>query len=213
MPIWKMIEVSRGKMADNTRFMAKVTRRESARPMYAAVVDGMDQSIGRVDTLDSEGLTDNTIVLFFSDNGGAVYAIGGADNAPLRGGKGDTFEGGIRVVATMRWPEKIAPGGKVDLDNVGDGRFPHCWPLRGLSLRRATALTDVIYSRPLLMVKTLRARIFCSSSPSRPLKTPLTSPHLTTSGSWSSASRQGLHRLRSAIFFSISMQTQMSTRT
>ena len=106
---------SRSKMADNTRFMAKVTRRESARPMYAAVVDGMDQSIGRVlDTLDAEGLTDNTIVLFFSDNGGAVYAIGGADNAPLRGGKGDTFEGGIRVVATMRWPTKIAPGGKVD---------------------------------------------------------------------------------------------------
>ena len=106
---------SRSKMADNTRFMAKVTRRASARPMYAAVVDGMDQSIGRVlDTLDAEGLTDNTIVLFFSDNGGAVYAIGGADNAPLRGGKGDTFEGGIRVVATMRWPEKIAAGGKVD---------------------------------------------------------------------------------------------------
>ena len=106
---------SRSKMADNTRFMAKLTRRERARPMYAAVVDGMDRSIGRVlDTLDAEGLTDNTIVLFFSDNGGAVYAIGGADNAPLRGGKGDTFEGGIRVVATMRWPEKIAAGGKVD---------------------------------------------------------------------------------------------------
>lgn len=106
---------SRSKMADNTRFMAKLTRRESARPMYAAVVDGMDRSIGRVlDTLDAEGLAENTIVLFFSDNGGAVYAIGGADNAPLRGGKGDTFEGGIRVVATMRWPEKIAAGGKVD---------------------------------------------------------------------------------------------------
>jgi len=106
---------SRSKMADNTRFMAKLTRRESARPMYAAVVDGMDRSIGRVlDTLDAEGLAENTIVLFFSDNGGAVYAIGGADNAPLRGGKGDTFEGGIRVVATMRWPEKIGAGGKVD---------------------------------------------------------------------------------------------------
>ena len=106
---------SRSKMADNTRFMAKLTRRESARPMYAAVVDGMDRSIGRVlDTLDAEGLAKNTIVLFFSDNGGAVYAIGGADNAPLRGGKGDTFEGGIRVVATMRWPEKIGAGGKVD---------------------------------------------------------------------------------------------------
>ena len=83
---------SRSKMADNTRFMAKVTRRECA----AHVCRGSrwhGSSIGRVlDTLDAEGLTDNTIVLFFSDNGGAVYAIGGADNAPLRGGKGDTFE-------------------------------------------------------------------------------------------------------------------------
>ena len=106
---------SRSKMADSTRFMAKVTGRTSARPMYAAVVDAMDQAIGRVlDTLDREGLADNTIVLFFSDNGGAVYAIGGADNAPLRGGKGDTFEGGIRVVAPMRWPEKIPMGSRVD---------------------------------------------------------------------------------------------------
>ena len=106
---------SRSKMADSTRFMAKVTGRTSARPMYAAVVDAMDQAIGRVlDTLDREGLADNTIVLFFSDNGGAVYAIGGADNAPLRGGKGDTFEGGIRVVAAMRWPEKIPMGSRVD---------------------------------------------------------------------------------------------------
>ena len=106
---------SRSKMADSTRFMAKVTGRTSARPMYAAVVDAMDQAIGRVlNTLDREGLADNTIVLFFSDNGGAVYAIGGADNAPLRGGKGDTFEGGIRVVAAMRWPEKIPMGSRVD---------------------------------------------------------------------------------------------------
>lgn len=106
---------SRSKTADSTRFMAKITGGDSARSIYAAVVDGMDQAIGRVlNTLDDQGLADNTIVLFFSDNGGAVYAIGGADNAPLRGGKGDTFEGGIRVVAAMRWPEKIPAGGSVD---------------------------------------------------------------------------------------------------
>jgi arylsulfatase A-like enzyme len=102
-------------MADNTRLMARIMGRDSARPVYAAVVDGMDQAIGRVlETLDKEGLADNTIVLFFSDNGGAVYAIGGADNAPLRGGKGDAFEGGIRVVATVRWPDQISAGSRVD---------------------------------------------------------------------------------------------------
>ena len=52
----------------------------------------------------------NTIVLFFSDNGGAAYATGGADNVPLRGGKGDTFEGGIRVVSVMRWPAVLEAG-------------------------------------------------------------------------------------------------------
>jgi arylsulfatase A-like enzyme len=102
---------ARAKQTDNTRRIAKLLLQESARPMYAAVVDAMDQAIGQVlATLDREGIADNTIVLFFSDNGGAAYSVGGADNAPLRGGKGETFEGGIRVVAALRWPQAIEPG-------------------------------------------------------------------------------------------------------
>ena len=103
---------ARSQQTDFTRRISKLLLRPSARPMYAAVVDGMDQAIGRVlDTLDEEAIADNTIVLFFSDNGGAAYSIGGADNAPLRGGKGETFEGGIRAVALMRWPAQL-PGGE-----------------------------------------------------------------------------------------------------
>ena len=106
---------ARSKNSDQTRLISKLQRRPSARPMYAAVVDGMDQAIGQVlDTLDDEGIADNTLVLFFSDNGGAAYATGGADNVPLRGGKGETFEGVIRVVASLRWPAQIRAGGKVD---------------------------------------------------------------------------------------------------
>mgnify|MGYP001208963308 FL=1 len=102
---------ARSNQTDSTRRISKMLMRESARPMYAAVVDGMDQAIGQVlNTLDEEGLSDNTIVLFFSDNGGAAYSYGGADNAPLRGGKGETFEGGIRVVSLMRWPDKLQGG-------------------------------------------------------------------------------------------------------
>jgi arylsulfatase A-like enzyme len=83
--------------------------------MYAAVVDAMDQAIGRVlQTLDDEELAENTIVLFFSDNGGAAYALGGADNVPLRGGKGETFEGGIRVVSLMRWPAQLEAGSRME---------------------------------------------------------------------------------------------------
>jgi len=102
--------------------MSKILLQPSARPMYAAVTDGMDQAIGQVlDTLDEEGLTDNTIVLFHSDNGGASYSVGGADNVPLRGGKGDAYEGGIRVVSVMRWPEKIKPNTKLtDIMTVMD---------------------------------------------------------------------------------------------
>jgi arylsulfatase A-like enzyme len=75
----------------------------------------MDQAIGRVlQTLDDEDLAENTIVLFFSDNGGAAYALGGADNVPLRGGKGETFEGGTRVVSMMRWPGRIESGTRMD---------------------------------------------------------------------------------------------------
>ncbi|MEP5765241.1 MAG: sulfatase-like hydrolase/transferase, partial [Halieaceae bacterium] len=106
---------ARSTQTDQTRLISKLMLLPSARPMYAAVVDGMDQAIGRVlDTLDEQGIADNTIVLFFSDNGGAAYSVGGADNVPLRGGKGETFEGGIRVVASMRWPDQLRAGGKLD---------------------------------------------------------------------------------------------------
>jgi len=109
------LKPARSKHTDQTRRISKLLMRPSARPVYAAVVDAMDQAIGRVlDTLDKEGIADNTIVLFFSDNGGAAYAPGGADNVPLRGGKGETFEGGIRVVSVMRWPAKIPGGQKMD---------------------------------------------------------------------------------------------------
>ena len=108
-------EPSRARQTDQTRMLSKLMMRPSARPVYAAVVDGMDQAIGEVlATLDQQGISDNTIVLFFSDNGGAAYASGGADNVPLRGGKGETFEGGIRVVSVMRWPEGIQAGSKMD---------------------------------------------------------------------------------------------------
>lgn len=107
-------EMSRSKNSDETRKLMKYLGQSSARPIYSAVVEGMDRSIGQVlAVLEDEGISENTIVLFFSDNGGAVYAGGGAYNAPLRGGKGDTFEGGIRVVATLRWPAKLDAGAKL----------------------------------------------------------------------------------------------------
>lgn len=109
--------------------------------MYAAVVDGMDQAIGRVlKTLDDEGIAENTIVLFFSDNGGAAYSVGGADNVPLRGGKGEAFEGGIRVVAVMRWPGKIAGGKKMNQIMTVMDVFPTLAEAAGVAARNTFRL-------------------------------------------------------------------------
>lgn len=80
-----------------------------------AMVEVMDDGIARLDaTLEELGLAENTIVLFTSDNGpylGDVYGVS-ADrfNYGLRGAKHDVFEGGIRVPAIVRWPDRIAGG-------------------------------------------------------------------------------------------------------
>ena len=135
------LEPARSKGTDGTRLMAKLLLRPSARPMYAAVVDALDQAIGRVlDTLDDEGIAENTIVLFFSDNGGAAYSVGGADNAPLRGGKGDTFEGGIRVVSLLRWPGKVAAGAKMDQIMTAMDVFPTLASAAGIKTRNRRSL-------------------------------------------------------------------------
>ncbi len=130
------LKPSRAKGTDMTRRISKLMMMPSARPMYAAVVDAMDQAIGRVlDTLDDEGIAENTIVLFFSDNGGAAYSYGGADNVPLRGGKGETFEGGIRVVSLMRWPGALEPGGQMEQIMTVMDVFPTLAEAAGIETR------------------------------------------------------------------------------
>lgn len=89
-------------------------------PIYAAMVEDMDTSIGRIlDKLDELKLTENTIVVFASDNGGLqkIYTRVGevvSTNAPLRDEKGTLYEGGIRVPLIVRWPGKVQPGTECD---------------------------------------------------------------------------------------------------
>jgi arylsulfatase A len=81
------------------------------------MIHSLDESVGRiVDKLDELGLSENTVVLFISDNGGLTQRYGKidgiADNYPLRRGKGSAYEGGVRVPMVVRWPGVVQAGSR-----------------------------------------------------------------------------------------------------
>ena len=85
------------------------------RYVYAEMVTDMDAAIGEViDTLKAEGIYENTILIFSSDNGGAPIFATKNTNTPFRGGKSTALEGGIRVPGLISWPDKLKSGQKLD---------------------------------------------------------------------------------------------------
>lgn len=117
------------------------------KPKYAAMVEAIDESVGRVlDHLDERGLDENTIVFFFSDNGGSG---GSTTMAPLRGAKGMLYEGGIREPLIATWPGRIPPGGENDEVVLGSDLFPTFCELAGVAVWDRWAL-DGLSLHPLL---------------------------------------------------------------
>lgn len=100
-----------GPIIPNQRFRGK-----SGIGTYGDFVLELDWSVGRIlDTLDTLGLTENTLVLFSSDNGAVVRDLPGHRvNGPLRGQKTEAYEGGQRVPFLARWPGKVRAGSKSD---------------------------------------------------------------------------------------------------
>jgi len=104
-------------------------------PVYAAMVESVDQSVGRVmEELKTLKLDEDTLVIFTSDNGGFA---GATNHAPLRGNKGSYYEGGIRVPLIMRWPG-VAQSGKVNNTPViSMDLYPTCLTAAGLPMHPA----------------------------------------------------------------------------
>ena len=107
------------------------TKRGIKQRQYKAAVTQMDQAIGNIlQRIKELGQEENTLVIFLSDNGGMSLA----DNAPLRGGKAQFFEGGVRVPCLVKWPGKIEAGQTNDAFLSSLELFPMMVAAAGLEL-------------------------------------------------------------------------------
>jgi len=123
------------------KFKDKPTAGGHRNPTYAAMIASVDESVGRVlATLDELKLTQNTVVIFSSDNGG----VGGyeregigrengdiTDNAPLRSGKGSLYEGGTREPFIVRWPGVTKPGSTCGVPAIPVDVYPTVLEIAG----------------------------------------------------------------------------------
>lgn len=93
----------------DTENYGRIGNGNTVRQTYLGMLSSLDEGVGRVlEALDAEGIADNTLVLFLSDNGGTPRF--GGDNRPLRGNKASAYEGGVRVNAIVRWPDRLQGG-------------------------------------------------------------------------------------------------------
>lgn len=120
-----MIEKYKGKEKTNQK-----------NPVYAAMVESVDQAVGRImTTLEELHLRDNTIVIFNSDNGGASHFFA-TDNSPLRKGKGFPYEGGIRVPLIISWPGVVKPGSTCQQPVISMDLLPTLTEAAGVDLQQ-----------------------------------------------------------------------------
>lgn len=113
---------------------------------YERMIEAMDAQVGRVlQTLDARGLTDNTIVVFTSDNGGERFA----DTWPFTGRKTELLEGGLRIPAVISWPDRIPKGRTTDQVGISMDWMPTLLAAVGVAPDPAFA-TDGVNLLPVL---------------------------------------------------------------
>ena len=135
---------------------AKTFHGQQNNPVYAAMLESLDESVGRiVAKLDELKLSDNTIILFTSDNGGLATNEGSlklpaTSNAPLREGKGWLYEGGIRTPLIVKWPGTVKPSSTNDTQVCSIDLFPTLVSACGLEQSKELPQFDGVSLLPLL---------------------------------------------------------------
>ena len=114
---------------------------------YASMVEGMDKSLGDLMLyLEQNELSDNTIIIFMSDNGGLSAEGRGGErhhhNAPLNSGKGSTYEGGIREPMLVSWPGVVKPGSQCDDYLIIEDFFPSILSMAGIEKYKTVQTLD-----------------------------------------------------------------------
>jgi len=114
---------------------------------YAALVEGMDKSLGDLmDYLEANNLDENTIIMFMSDNGGlSAVARGGekhTHNKPLASGKGSVYEGGIREPMLVKWPGTIQPNSVTGEYVIIEDFYPTILEMTGITNPETTQVID-----------------------------------------------------------------------
>lgn len=119
-------------------------------PTMGAKIEVMDDNVGRVmDALERAGIADSTIIIFTSDNGGNMYdtkdGTTPTNNEPLRSGKGNNYEGGVRVPLIVRWPGKTKPGSTSEAIVSSVDHYPALLEMTGQPLRPKDHVDGVSY--------------------------------------------------------------------
>lgn len=155
-------------------FQKKVDMNNSQHnPLYAGMVRSLDDGVGNLlKAVDEAGVADNTIIVFFSDNGGWAYLPRATDpegfadqpatsNAPLKAGKGSLYEGGTREPCIIVWPGKTKPGTVNDSLFQSTDFYPTLLAMVGLKPHADVKLDGLDQSRTLLGESSPRDRVFC----------------------------------------------------
>jgi arylsulfatase A len=120
---------------------------------YAGMVHSTDESVGRImETLERLDLEDNTVLVFFSDNGGLIgnnFDKPITSNVPLREGKGTEYEGGVRVPCIVKWPGNTEPGSTSDVPVIATDFYKTLLDMAGVQPQANTGV-DGLSLTPLL---------------------------------------------------------------